>query len=342
MRIQMLDLITTEEDLSKFKGRFQQMAALLPKFGCEVDHLLRKDLKRLYLRYLKFKPDVVVSVSEGGVVATLLKKLRLMNAPHVHDWIDDYLDINAKDYGISFIAFCEFFTVANADFVITPSVYRKERCELWGRRFFYVPMGVNADFDVKAPAALEGKVKVVYIGEQSERKRVDKLIKAVEGLDCTLYLFGETNENLRRNAPPNVHFMGFVRQSELPRYLKAADILALTPDDDCTLKMYEYIQAGKTILGIRGKQSYVLTHLENAYLAEDLSQGLRELINNAEMRNRLAQNVRKIKLYTWEESAKMYLDALTQGLKEYHDSSRCDRRRGMGKKSLKSFLRSAL
>ena len=63
MRIQMLDFVTTEEDLSKYKRRFQRMAALLPKFGCEVDHLLKKDLKRFYLRYLKFKPDVVVSVS---------------------------------------------------------------------------------------------------------------------------------------------------------------------------------------------------------------------------------------------------------------------------------------
>jgi len=338
----MLDLITTEEQLSKFKGRFQQMAALLPKFGCEVDHLLKKDLKRVYLRYLKFRPDVVVSVSEAGPLPAFFKKLRFMNVPHVHDWIDDYLDVNAKDYGISFIAFCQFFTVANADFIITPSIHRKVRCELWGKKVFYVPQGVDAGFDAKEPANLEGNIKVVYSGEQSERKRVDKLIKAVDGLDCTLYLFGETNEKFRMNAPPNVHFMGFVSQSELPRYLKAADILAISADDDCTLKMYEYIKAGRAILGIRGKLNYVLTHLENAYLADDLSQGLRELINNAELRNRLAQNVQRFKVYTWDEAARMYLDALTQGLEEYHASSRRDRRRKMGKKSLKSFLRSTL
>ena len=342
MRVQMLDLTTTEQDLSKYRGRFAQMAALLPKLDCQIDYVLKKDFKRVYLRYLKFKPDVVLSVSEGGLVPTVLKKLRLLNVPHVHDWIDDYLDINAKDYGISFIAFCEFLTVANADFIITPSIYRKERCELWGKRVFYVPIGVASDLDAKEPASLEGKVKVVYSGEQSERKRVDKLIKAVAGLDCTLYLFGEINENLRMNAPPNAHFMGFVSQSELPRYLKAADILALTPDDDCTLKMYEYIKAGKAILGMRGKLSYVLTHLENAYLAEDLSEGLRVLINNVELRNKLAQSAKRVKVYTWGEVTKMYLDALTQGLEWYHASGRRDRHRKEKTKSLRSFLRSTL
>jgi glycosyltransferase involved in cell wall biosynthesis len=339
MRIQMLDLVTTEDDLSRYKRSFQRMADLLPSLGCEVDHLLRKDLKRLYARYLRFKPDVVVSVSETGPIPTILKKLRLLNAPHAHHWIDDYLDINAKDYGVGFIAFCEYFTVAHADFIITPSIFRKERCELWGKRVYHVPHGVDTDFDTVEPASLEGDVKVVYVGDQTEAKRVDTLIRAVAGLDCTLYLVGETSEELKRMAPPNARFMGLVDQHEIPRYLKAADILALTADDDCALKMYEYIKSGKAILGQRGRLNYVLSHLDNAYLAEDFSDGLRELIADAALRARLGRNAQSITVHTWEEVARMYLDALTQGLEESRSSS--GRRKPTKRKSPLGYLKDA-
>lgn len=342
LRIQMLDLITTQEDLDRYRRYFRVLADLFQKLNYEIDYLLKEDFKKVYFRYLKFKPDVVISVSEEGPLPTLLKKLGLIRVPHVHYWTDDYTDINGRDYGISFIAFCEYFTVANADFIITPSIYRKERCELWGKRVFYIPHGVDANFDNQPPAELRGDIKVVYIGEQSERKGVGKLIAAVNALGCDLYLFGETNELYQAKAQPNVHFMGYIHPSLLPSYLKAADILALTPDDDCTLKMFEYVKAGKAILATRGKPSYFLTHLENAYLTDDLAKGLREMINSPELRNRLAEGVKKIRVYTWEEVAQMWIDALNQALEEYHDPNWRSRRRKMGKKSLKSFIRGAL
>ena len=342
MRIQMLDLITTQEELDKYQRYFRVLADGLQNLGCEVDYVLKKDLKWVYLRYLRFKPDVVISVSEEGPLPTLLKKLKLIRAPHVHCWTDDYVDINGREFGISFIAFCEYFTVANADFIITPSVYRKERCELWGKRVFYIPHGVDADFARKRPARLEGAVKVVYVGEQSERKRVGELIAAADGLDCDLYLLGETNEEYQAKAPPNVHFMGYIDPSQIPSYLKAAHILAMTPDDDCTLKMFEYIKAGKAILATRGKPGYFLTHLENAYLTDDLAKGLRELISNPVLRNRLAEEVKKIKVYNWDEVAQLWLDALNQAMEEYHAPDWRNRQRKVGGKSFKSFLRGAL
>jgi glycosyltransferase involved in cell wall biosynthesis len=139
---------------------------------------------------------------------------------------------------------------------------------------------------------------------------VDKLIEAVEDIDCELYLFGKTNEDLKKNASKNVHFMGLVKYTELPRYLKAADILVLTADDDCTLKMFEYIKAGKTILGLRGRVNYILTHRENAYLTDDLTKGLKELIDHLELRNQLANNVKKINVNTWKDVAVEYMKFL--------------------------------
>ena len=64
LRIQMLDLITTQEDLNKQRRYFHLLAELLQKLGCEVSYLLKKDLKQVYFKYLKFKPEVLISVSE--------------------------------------------------------------------------------------------------------------------------------------------------------------------------------------------------------------------------------------------------------------------------------------
>lgn len=294
--------------------RWHWLPQYFEELGHEVDHILKQDWKYSYLRYLKFKPDVLITGGPIALMPTILKKVGLIRIPLVYDWTDDNVDINGKEHGITKMAFNEYFSVENADLITTPSIFEKERCELWDKPVFYIPHGVNPDFDTKEPAHLEGRIKIIYSGEQSKRKRVDKLINAVKDIDCILYLFGKINEEFRKTASNNVHFMGQVKYSELPSYLKAADILVLTADDDCTLKMFEYIKTGKAILGIRGRVNYVLTHRENAYLTDDLAKGLRELIEDEDLRIQLGNNAKKMKIYTWKEIAKKYLDVLEENI----------------------------
>lgn len=318
MRIQIISH-ATEKNPAAIKMRWHWLPMYFEEFGHEVDHVFKQDWKYFYYRYLKFKPDVLISVGPIAFMPSLLKKMGLIRAPHVHDWTDDNVDINGKEHGITKMALYEYFTVENADYIITPSIYRKERCELWGKNVLYIPHGVDKDFDKKEPAKINGKVKIMYAGEQSKRKRVDKLIEAVKDLDCDLYLFGRTNKDFEKLASKEVHFMGLVDQKEIPGYLKSMDILVLTMDNDSCLKMFEYIKAGKTILGIRGKLNYVLSHTENAYLTDDLAKGLMVLINNHELRDHLEENVKKIKVDTWEEIAEKYIYYLSKIVKEYHD-----------------------
>lgn len=319
MRIQIISHNKEKDSDSGFRMRWHWLPLLFEESGHKVDHVLKGDWKYFYFRYLKFKPDVLISVGPIGIMPSLLKKMRLIGVPHIHDWTDDYVDINGRESGITRMAFNEYFTVANADYITTPSVFKKERCELWDKKVFYIPHGVAPDFESKEPAKLDGRIRILYGGEQSKRKRVDKLITAVKDNDCELYLFGNTNEEFRKNASQNVHFMGMVNYTEWPRYLKGADILVLTADDDCTLKMFEYIRTGKTILGLRGRVNYVLTHRENAYLTDDLAKGLNELINHKELRNQLADNVKKMKIYTWKEVASDYIKLLEGVISTKHD-----------------------
>ena len=316
MRIQIIAHNTEKEPVVKM--RWHWLPLYFEGKGHEVDHILKQEWKYFYFRYLKFKPDVLISVGPIAFIPSVLKKLRFVRAIHVHDWTDDNVDINGKEHGITKMALYEYFTVENADYITTPSIFKYERCKLWDKKVFYIPHGVPEDFDEKHPVELEGEIKVFYAGEISRRKRVDMLIEAVKGLDCDLYLAGKVSEELRGmwEGMKNVHFLGLIPQNELPRYLKAADILVLTADDDCTLKMFEYIKAGKEILGIRGRLNYVLTHLENAYLTDNLKKGLKVLVENDGLRKRLADGVKRVRVYTWREVADMYLRVLEEVLRD--------------------------
>jgi glycosyltransferase involved in cell wall biosynthesis len=290
--------------------RWDRLPLLFEKSGHEVDHVLVKDWKRFYFRYLKFRPDVLISAGIIGSLPVFLKKIKLIRAPVVHDWTDDYTDVMGKTYGIDRIAFLEHFIIKNSDFITTPSRFLQKKCEIFGKRAVYIPHGVNPDFMGHKPYRLKGKIKVVYVGSQSVYKMTDKVIESARGLDCDLYLFGKTNEEFKKIAPGNVHFMGPVHHTEIPRCLMAADILILAADDDSTLKMFEYIKAGKCILGLKGRAEYFLTHGENAFLAHDLREGLKTLIENRELRNHIAAGAKKMRIHAWEEIAEMYLDFL--------------------------------
>ncbi len=310
MRIQVIAHNTKYSEYSPY--RWDRMPTLLERNGHIVDHVLKKYWADFYARYKSFKPDVVISAGIIGFLPALLKKAGLIRVPIVHDWVDDYPDIMPKKYNKTLISFLEKFTIKNTDIVTTQSMYRVERAGKWGKKIKFFPQGVNGNFANRAPAKLKGSFKILYSGTISYNKRVDRLIKAVEGLGCDLYIIGERDIEFNEHIGNNVHMLGKVRNNDLPRYLKAADVLVLTMDADSTLKMYEYLKAGKVILGIKGKLNYVLAHNKNAYLTNDLRDGIITLMRNKKLMKRLSAGARKFKIDTWEEVGKMYSDYITK------------------------------
>lgn len=314
MRIQII--AHNEEKYPEKWMRWNWIPYYFEKMGHEVDHVLKKDWKFFYLKYLKFRPDVVISANIIGFLPAFLKRIGLINAPFVHDWNDDSTDVMGRKYGIDRIAFLEHYIIKNASHITTPSKFLQKKCEIFGRKVAYIPHGVKPNFEKVEPLELEGKVKMVYVGSQGEYKMVDKLVKSVRNMNCDLYLIGKTNERLKRIATKNVHFMGFKPHKEVPRYLKAADILVITSDDDCTLKMYEYLKMNKALLALKGRIGYLLDHRVNVYLTNDFREAIKELIKNTKLRNELAKNAKKIKVHTWKEISKKYLDFLKKVVRD--------------------------
>ena len=102
--------------------------------------------------------------------------------------------------------------------------------------------------------------------------------------------------------------MGWADRLEVHSILKQADILINISEQDCNYKFFDYIHVNKPILANKGLPENILTHKYNAYLTDNFKEGLRELIENNKLREKLEKNIKKYKTYSWEEIADMHLD----------------------------------
>ena len=290
--------------------RWYRLPDLFSELGWEVLHLPRSRWGELVPRLISFRPRVVISAGVIGFIPALLKRMGLLPPFLVHDWLDDYAAGMGKKYGIGLITFLEKYTIRNSDQIISPSKRRTETAARQGLKSCYVPHGVEEDFAARPAKRLPGRLTVGYAGIINRRKRVDRLIEAVRDLDCELYLLGPYEELLRGSAPPNAHFMGMLPPGEAVSRMKGFDINALTMDNDSSLKMFEYIAARRPILALAGKISSALKPGEEAWVTDDLRSGLRRLLEDRELREKLARNLARRPVLTWKAAARRYMEAV--------------------------------
>lgn len=298
----------TRDDYKKKKiGRWYHIPENISKKGNEIKYCTRKHWWRWYFDYLSFKPDVVISFGLIAGIVGFFKRIGLIRRPLVLDWNDSYTEISAKGRGIVRAALLEYNAVAAADLIVSPSRYRVSLSKNLGKEVVYIPHGIGKTTNRKAK--LDGSYNILYIGEQSETKRTDELVKAAAKVDCDVYLVGKVNEKLREIAPNNCHFVGWVRPDKIFEYINAADVCVVTDDNDSSLKMFEYIKAGKPILSVRNRVGYFLSNMENSCLVDDLEKGLVKL-KDKKLREKIRKNVKKIKTYSWEEISEKYVRVL--------------------------------
>jgi len=289
-------------------GRWHFIPYYLEKKGHKILHLTKKDWKKFLFSYLRFKPDVIISTAYAGIIPIFFTKIGIVKCPNVHDWNDYYSEIFSHKIGLTKASFLESFVIQYSDFITTPSKYLAEKASIYGKKAEFIQHGVELNLNLK-PVKLKGKIKLLYIGEQTKYKRIDRIINAVKGLNCQLYLIGKPNKKLQEIAPKNVTFLGRIPHKEIASYIKAADICVITADQE-NLKMHEYAKAGKCIIAYKGRIQYFFTHMENAYITDNFKDGVKILIKDKKLRKRLEKTIKRFPTYSWQGVAKKYLGFL--------------------------------
>lgn len=296
-------------------GRWHFLPMHFEGGGHKVLHVTRGEWKKFLLHYHKFRPHVIITVGPvPGFFVSLCKRLGLISSPLVHDWNDYWTEILGPKYGLAKIAFLEKYSIENSDFITTPSRYLASKCESYGKKSRLILHGVELNLGLK-PASLGG-FSVLYIGELSPYKRVDRIIDAVKGLRCELYIIGEPAKELQKTTLRNVHFLGRIPHARIGAYIKAADVCVIANDQE-NLKMYEFAAAGKAVLAYTGRVSYFLTHMQTAYITEDLREGLLTLMRNPPLRKKLGKGIKDLRVYSWKEIGDKYLELLNKIIKKY-------------------------
>ena len=322
---------------------WNMLPSLFVRHGIDFLGIGLYELKNFYSVYLKFKPDlIIVEWIPAALVPILFKQLRLVKCPITHNWGDYYaefiprypawlsrlIDKSAPAYSTKgglfmirpkwLLKFMEYYSVKHADFVTTVSRRNEALAKKYGKKVHFIPHGYWPAKPTRVDLSLiqTGKdhLKVVYVGSLSRGKFVDVMIEGVRGLKCDLFLFGRPNPELEVGAPPNVHFMGYVDETEVISVLKQADIVTSMNDQDCNYKFIEFIAARKPILTHDGLPANVFKHRETAYLTKDFRSGLLDLLQDEKLRHTLSDNMASLQVFTWDEIIEKYIGVYQQYL----------------------------
>lgn len=176
---------------------------------------------------------------------------------------------------------------------------------------------------------------LIYTGQLYPWKGVDVLIKALREIpDAMLTIVGGLSYEkdiyrLKRlvkkiTIEDRVQFIGFIPHRDIKKYLEEADIGVIPLADNVTsryftspLKMFEYMAAGLPIIAsdLPTIREVLIDH-ENAVLVKpgdpkDLAHGIRELLDNRELANKLSQKAYEdVKQCSWDMRAEKIIKVL--------------------------------
>lgn len=272
----------------------------------------------------RFQPQVVYTY--GALTALMPLVVRHTLCRHraytvVHGWDDVYGEIWRDVYGrLPGLAMdlLERLIVKRSDAVVTLSRYNQLRARPWGVECHYIPNG--ADWppppDLAAAPRLEGRLKLVYTGDQARWKRTADVCAAMRHLpsDIKLYLTGEHYAYLDRYASDNCIFLGYLSKADQLAVMAQADVLVVTADQDCNAKIHEYLRFGKPILGYDGRPNLFFTNGRNALLTRDYPSAIRRLADDPALRDALAEHAAQdLPVLSWAEVARLF-DGWLEGI----------------------------
>ena len=312
MRIQIISH-TIKGNTDKLIGRWSIIPHYFRKQGNEVDHILRNEWSNFFERHNKFNPDVLITAGPIGALIGLMRRIGLVKVPVVHDWNDNYTDVFRGPIKSKIAGFLENFAVKSSDAVITPSIYRLNKGKSLGKienkTIFYLPHGVKEFFfKHHKPINLPGKnkTKILYVGEVAPFKRIHLLIKELNNKPIDFIVIGNIDQSIKAESADNIHFIGKKPSEEVPRYLKSANFLVLTEDNDSALKLMEYLTTNVPILAPEGRLRLMKRYFPRIIIYDNFK-SIEKLLKE---KSRVGKDNRKPEI--WSNTVKKYISILSR------------------------------
>ncbi len=207
-------------------------------------------------------------------------------------------------------------------------------------RIFVAPYSVDNAYFRNIASEVDGRVDeyraelglpvdrplILFASKFEPRKRADDLLEAYRRLrdrggNAALVFVGtgqmeaDLRQRVSAQAIPDVHFLGFRNQSELPKLYKACDVFVLPSlDEPWGLIVNEVMAVGRPVIVSEevGSVADLVEHGRNGFTfpagdIEQLSEHLATLMADAELRERMGEESLRI-ISTWD------IEACAQGV----------------------------
>lgn len=206
------------------------------------------------------------------------------------------------------------------------TLYRYPFASFFAKDILDAPLSAEEKKVIRERLGVHENKVIICVGRIIPCKAHDVLLRAVKDLprDVGVYIIsGQATPDLQAIVDEyhmdHVHFINFMPLEQLWEYYKMADFLALpTRIDTWGLFVNEAMACGLPVITtkrcVAGLE--LIEDNENGFLidvddVEDLTQKIHALLNDDALREKMAlNNVKKIKWYTFEDQAKVTLEAL--------------------------------
>jgi len=164
------------------------------------------------------------------------------------------------------------------------------------RKFYTIPSkGVEHYFD-----CLEDKQYAIWVGRVSYEKNIPTLISLFKKLKYKLAIVGNGPllKYLKRVAPPNIIFTGFVNDEMLMSLLKSARCLVIASSfDNLPLAVMEAMAQGVPIVSYyKGGHNEYISHGENGFIYRTTSEAkkyIEKIFSSDDLQEEMSKSARE-------------------------------------------------
>ncbi|WP_294746741.1 glycosyltransferase family 4 protein [uncultured Prevotella sp.] len=322
--------IKTNGCLAILKKRVFQLTHVQEYYHHSMAYYLHEAIKQIHIKNY----DLIIIENRPGYVLTLNKQL--INPTCILHLHNDFLNIETQNAPTIFQGYGRIICISNFITAKVNQIAPKHAKAITvhnaiDTKLFYGAKSAKRE----AIGFSEDDFVLVYSGRLNEEKGILPLVKAVKQLaksKIKLLIIGDSNYGMDKHPTPFVDrlhqevefikdqivFTGFIDYSQIPSYLKMADIAVIPSmwDEPFGLTVVEAMAAGLPLIttrsgGIPEICEGVATIVDRDNIVENLANAILELYENPEKREAMAIiSLKHSKFFDKERYAEEFYRAL--------------------------------